>query len=152
MIVIALALMLQVRDVPLASPGHAWSKPGVSQAEFEGDLAACGAVYRDALPPAAVRPYFGGGNLAPNSLNTYSGTDIHDEQAVEVWDDCFIERGYLATGLSRPEERQLYGRYITDEQRRERLYVIAIQDGRGTAPRRVEPQSTRINPAEATPH
>jgi hypothetical protein len=153
MIGLALALMLQVRDVPLASPGYAWSKPGVAQAEFEADLAACGAVYREALPPAAVRSYFGSSSLTSNGLNTYSGTEIYDEPAVEAWDACFEARGYLGTGLSGPEVRQIYGRYITDDQRRERLYAIAIDAGRRRAPpREPMPQATPINPSEVTPH
>ncbi len=152
MLAMAIMMMLQLREVPLAPPGYAWNKPGVAQAEFEADLAACGAVYREALPPAAVRDYFGGGGLAPNSLNTYSGTEVHDERAVEAWDDCYLERGYRATGLSRPEERQIYGRYITDEQRRERLYVIAVAGDRRIKSLGDEAQGVFINPSELTPH
>jgi len=131
-----LGLVMVADTVPLSTPSHAWNRPGVSEAEFAADSEACAAIYTEALPHAAVRP-FRRGEIVSGGLNQYSGTTIDDEDAIEAWDECFRSRGYLATGLSRPERRQIYGRFITEAVRLERLYAIALaEDRRVEAPAR----------------
>ena len=126
---------ITIADSPETTPPLAGTAPPVIGPALKRILIA-GAIYTEALPHAAVRP-FRRGEIVSGGLNQYSGTTIDDEDAIEAWDECFRSRGYLATGLSRPERRQIYGRFITEAVRLERLYAIALaEDRRVEAPAR----------------
>lgn len=123
------ALLQSNASVPLTGQEIGWNKPGVAEADFFADVDACWAAYQAELPEYYRRSASEAGQ-GRNNLNRYNNSWNADGDALTAWRECYRDRGYEMTPLSRREERLIYGRFIEEENRRPVLYAIAIEERR----------------------
>ena len=135
LVLTGLALSLAQDGVPRIPRDYVWNKAGVSEAEFRADVAACRALFDADYTDDGAADTLSHRSGLRDDMNVYgSGDRFPPGRAVDAWDECFEARGYRITYISGRDERRIYGRSISDEDRTARLFEIATEERR-TYPR-----------------
>ena len=128
---LVLTLTQELAPAPRIPRDYVWNRAGVSEADFRADVDACRAAFDAENPHAGASGTLTERSGVHNDLNRYSSGDRSpNARAVDAWDDCFEARGYRITYISGRDERRLFGRSISDEDRTARLFEVATEERR----------------------